>query len=309
MAVSIIRRTLALIPVLFVISVITFLLMHSVPGSPFATEDKPLPPQIKANLEAFYGLDQPLVTQYLNYMGNALRGDLGPSYLQRNRTVNDIIKQQLPPSATLGVLALGVALLLGVPIGILSAVKQNTWLDYFGMFVAVAGVSVPAMTLGPLLIWGVALELDLLPVARWGTWQQAVLPSLTLGLGSAAILARLTRASMLQVIHQDYIRTARSKGLGERTVINKHALRNALIPVVTVLGPLFAALVTGSMVVEQIFAIPGLGRYFVDSVAARDYPVIMGTTLLYALVLVISNLLVDISYTLIDPRIRLEDAA
>jgi|JRYE01.1.fsa_nt_gb ABC-type dipeptide/oligopeptide/nickel transport system permease component len=309
MAVSIIRRTLALIPVLFVISVITFLLMHSVPGSPFATEDKPLPPQIKANLEAFYGLDQPLVTQYLSYMGNALQGDLGPSYLQRNRTVNDIIRQQLPPSATLGLLALGVALLLGVPIGILSAVRQNTWLDYVGMFVAVAGVSVPAMTLGPLLIWGVALELDLLPVARWGTWQQAILPSLTLGLGSAAILARLTRASMLQVIHQDYIRTARSKGLGERTVINKHALRNALIPVVTVLGPLFAALVTGSMVVEQIFAIPGLGRYFVDSVAARDYPVIMGTTLLYAVVLVISNLLVDISYTLIDPRIRLEDAA
>lgn len=309
MAVSIIRRTLALIPVLFVISVITFLLMHSVPGSPFATEDKPLPPQIKANLEAFYGLDEPLVTQYLSYMANALRGDLGPSYLQRNRTVNDIIRQQLPPSATLGLLALGVAILLGIPIGILSAVKQNTWLDYVGMFVAVAGVSVPAMTLGPLLIWGVALELDLLPVARWGTWQQAILPSLTLGLGSAAILARLTRASMLQVIHQDYIRTARSKGLGERTVINKHALRNALIPVVTVLGPLFAALVTGSMVVEQIFAIPGLGRYFVDSVAARDYPVIMGTTLLYAVVLVVSNLLVDISYTLIDPRIRLEDAA
>nr|QMS47871.1 oligopeptide transport system permease protein OppB [uncultured bacterium] len=294
---------------LFVISVITFLLMHSVPGSPFTTEDKPLPPQIKANLEAFYGLDEPLVTQYLTYMGNAIRGDLGPSYLQRNRTVNDIIRQQLPPSATLGLLALGVAIVLGVPIGILSAVKQNTWIDYAGMFIAVAGVSVPAMTLGPLLIWGIALELDWLPVARWGTWQQAVLPSLTLGLGSAAILARLTRASMLQVIHQDYIRTARSKGLGERSVINKHALRNALIPVVTVLGPLFAALVTGSMVVEQIFAIPGLGRYFVDSVAARDYPVIMGTTLLYAVVLVISNLVVDISYTLIDPRIRLEDAA
>src|SRR5690606_27931987 len=195
MAVSIVRRILALIPVLFVISVITFLLMHSVPGSPFATEDKPLPPQIKANLEAFYGLDEPLVTQYLSYMGNALRGDLGPSYLNRNRSVNDIIRQQLPASATLGVLALGVAVLLGVPIGILSAVRQNTWVDYVGMFIAVAGVSVPAMTLGPLLIWGVALELDLLPVARWGTWQHAVLPSLTLGLGSAAILARLDRKS------------------------------------------------------------------------------------------------------------------
>lgn len=304
-----IRRILALFPVLFVISVVTFLLMHSVPGSPFATEDKPLPPQIKANLDAYYGLDRPLVTQYLSYMGNVLRGDLGPSYLQRNRTVNDIIRQHLPPSAVLGMLALGVALLLGVPIGVLSAVRQNTALDYLGMFVAIAGVSVPAMTLGPLLIWGFALELGWLPVARWGTWQQAVLPSITLGLGSAAILARLTRASMLQTIHQDFIRTARSKGLSEQRVITKHALRNALIPVITVIGPLFAALVTGSMVVEQIFAIPGLGRYFVDSVASRDYPVIMDTTLLYAVVLVLSNLVVDLSYHLIDPRMRLEDSA
>ncbi len=304
-----IRRILALFPVLFVISIVTFLLMHSVPGSPFATEDKPLPPQIKANLDAYYGLDRPLVTQYLSYMGNVLRGDLGPSYLQRNRTVNDIIRQHLPPSAVLGMLALGVALALGVPIGVLSAVKQNTALDYLGMFVAIAGVSVPAMTLGPLLIWGFALELGWLPVARWGTWQQAVLPSITLGLGSAAILARLTRASMLQTIHQDFIRTARSKGLSEQRVITKHALRNALVPVITVIGPLFAALVTGSMVVEQIFAIPGLGRYFVDSVASRDYPVIMGTTLLYAVVLVLSNLVVDLSYNLIDPRMRLEDSA
>lgn len=308
MAVLVVRRVLALVPVLLVISVVTFLLMHSVPGSPFATEDKPLPPQVKANLEAFYGLDKPLVTQYLDYMGRAVRGDLGPSYLQRNRTVNEIIRQHLPPSAVLGVLALGVALVVGVPIGVLSAVRQNTLVDYLGMFVAIAGVSVPAMTLGPLLIWGFALELGWLPVARWGTWQQAVLPALTLGLGSAAVLARLTRASMLQTIHQDFIRTARSKGLTEERVVTKHALRNALIPVITVIGPLFASLVTGSMVVEQIFAIPGLGRYFVDSVASRDYPVIMGTTLLYALVLVVSNLVVDFSYYLIDPRMRLEDA-
>lgn len=309
MAVLAIRRILALIPVLSVISIVTFLLMHSVPGSPFATDDKPLPPQVKANLEAHYGLDKPLLTQYLSYMGNALRGDLGPSYLQRNRTVNEIIRQHLPPSATLGVLALGVALVIGVPLGVLSAVKQNTVSDYLGMLIAIAGVSVPAMTLGPLLIWGFALELNWLPVARWGTWQQAVLPAVTLGLGSSAVLARLTRASMLQTIHEDYIRTAHSKGLSARRVITKHALRNALIPVITVIGPLFAALVTGSMVVEQIFAIPGLGRYFVDSVASRDYPVIMGTTLLYAVVLVASNLVVDLSYHLIDPRLRLEDAA
>lgn len=309
MAVLAIRRILSLVPVLFVISVVTFLLMHSVPGSPFATEDKPLPPQVKANLEAYYGLDRPLITQYFSYMGNALRGDLGPSYLQRNRSVNEIIRQHLPPSATLGVLALAVALVIGVPIGVLSAVRQNTLTDYVGMFIAIAGVSVPAMTLGPLLIWGFALELGWLPVARWGTWQQAILPAITLGLGSAAVLARLTRASMLQTIHEDFIRTARSKGLTEQRIVTKHALRNALIPVITVIGPLFAALVTGSMVVEQIFAIPGLGRYFVDSVSSRDYPVIMGTTLLYAVVLVISNLVVDISYHLIDPRMRLENSA
>lgn len=309
MTVSIVRRVFALLPVLFVISLITFLLMHSVPGSPFQAEDKPLPPQIKANLEAFYGLDKPLVEQYLSYMGNALRGDLGPSYLNRTRTVNDIITTHLPPSALLGVLGLAVAIVIGVPLGILSAVRQNTWLDYVGMFVAIGGVSVPAMTLGPLLIWGVALKADLLPVARWGTWQHAVLPALTLGIGHAAILARLTRASMLQVVHQDFIRTARSKGLAEPKVITKHALRNALIPVVTVIGPLFAALVTGSMVVEEIFAIPGLGSYFVDSVSSRDYPVIMGTTLLYSVVLVVANLIVDVSYSFIDPRIRLGETA
>lgn len=306
MAALIIRRVLALVPVLFVISVITFLLMHAVPGSPFATEDKPLPPQIQANLESYYHLDEPLVQQYLRYMGNALRGDLGPSYLQRNRSVNDIIRDHLPPSAVLGLLALGIAVSIGIPIGVVSALRQNTWVDYAAMFLAIGGVSVPAMTLGPLLIWAVALELDLLPVARWGTWQQAILPALTLGIGEAAVIARLTRASMLQVIHEDYIRTAHAKGLSERKVVIKHALRNALIPVVTVLGPLFAALVTGSMVVEQIFAIPGLGRYFVDSVSSRDYPVIMGTTLLFAAMLVISNLFVDLSYTLIDPRIQLD---
>ena len=308
MFVSIVRRVLALVPVLFVISVVTFLLMHSVPGSPFQAEDKPLPPQIKANLEAFYGLDESLVTQYLRYMGNALRGDLGPSYLDRSRTVNDIIARHLPTSALLGVLGLGVAILIGVPLGVISAVRQNSWVDHLGMLLAVGGVSVPAMTLGPLLIWAVALKADLLPVARWGTWQHAVLPAITLGLSHAAILARLTRASMLQVVHADFIRTARSKGLAERKVVAKHALRNALIPVVTVIGPLFAALVTGSMVVEKIFAIPGLGSYFVDSVSSRDYPVIMGTTLLYSLVLVIANLVVDIAYTFIDPRIRLGDA-
>ncbi len=306
MLTAVIRRVLSLVPVLFVISIVTFALMTSVPGSPFSTEDKPLPPQIRENLEAYYHLDETLFNQYLIYMGNALRGDLGPSYMQRNRTVNGIIADHLPTSAVLGVLALLVAVGIGIPVGVVSALRQNEWADHVGMFFAIAGVSIPAMTLGPLLIWIFALELGWLPVARWGTWQQAILPSVTLGLGHAAVIARLTRASMLQVVHQDFIRTARAKGLPERRVVVKHALRNALIPVVTILGPLFAALVTGSMIVEQIFAVPGLGRYFVDSVGARDYPVIMGTTLLFAVILVLANLVVDLTYSIIDPRIGTE---
>lgn len=307
MLVFTIKRLLTLIPVLFIISAITFLLMHSIPGSPFDQEDKPLPPAVKENLEAFYKLDQPLYRQYLSYMGNALRGDLGPSYMQGNRTVNEIIATHFPTSFVLGLLAILVAILIGLPIGIISALKQNTFWDYITMFFAIAGVSVPAMTLGPLLIWGFALNLGILPVARWGSWEHTVLPAFTLGIGSAAIIARLTRASMLQIVKEDYIRTARSKGLSEQKVMIKHALRNALIPVITIIGPLFAALITGSMVVELIFAIPGLGRFFVDSVAGRDYPVIMGTTLLFALFLVLSNLAVDISYSLIDPRVRLDE--
>ena len=185
-----------------------------------------------------------------------------------------------------------------------SALKQNSYIDYFCMFFALLGVSVPAMTLGPVLVWFFALKLNILPVARWGTWQQAILPAFTLGIGSAAILARLTRASMLQVIREDYIRTARAKGVSEKNVTIHHALKNALIPVVTVLGRLFAALVTGSLIVEQIFAIPGCGKYFVTSVSNRDYPVMLGIMLLYAFLIIIANLIVDLTYAWIDPRIK-----
>ncbi len=300
-----IRRLLWTIPTVLVISLITFVLMHSVPGGPFSGPDLThLPPEVIKNIEDYYHLNDPLWKQYLDYIWNALHGDLGPSYLERGRTVNDIIAQHLPISATLGALALVVAMIIGIPLGILSALKQNAFWDYFGMFIAISGVSVPAMTLGPLLIWVFALKLGLLPVARWGSLQQAIMPVFTLGFGSAAILARLTRASMLQVIREDYIRTARAKGVPERQVIIHHALENALIPVVTVLGPLFAALVTGSMVVEQIFAIPGMGKFFVWSVLNRNYPVIMGTILLYAVFLILANLVVDITYAWLDPRIR-----
>ena len=299
----IIRRILWAIPVLLVISLITFSLGHIIPGGPFDRE-KPLPKEIIANLEAYYGLDDPLWKQYTDYLWNALHGDLGPSYSSRSRTVNDIISTHFPISARLGVLALIIAMVVGIPLGMISALKQNSYIDYFCMFFALLGVSVPAMTLGPVLVWFFALKLNILPVARWGTWQQAILPAFTLGIGSAAILARLTRASMLQVIREDYIRTARSKGVSEKNVTIHHALKNALIPVVTVIGPLFAALVTGSLIVEQIFAIPGCGKYFVTSVTNRDYPVILGIMLLYAFLIIVANLIVDLSYAWIDPRIR-----
>jgi ABC-type dipeptide/oligopeptide/nickel transport system permease component len=300
----IIRRLLFMIPVLLFISIITFAMAHAVPGGPFSRE-KPLPPEVLANLEKFYHLDQPVWKQYIDYIGGIItRFDFGPSYRSRGRRVNDIFRDHLPVSAQLGLVALSISLIMGVPLGIVSALKQNTVWDYASMALAVFGISVPAVVLGPLLILIFALALKWLPVAGWGTPAQLILPSLALGLNSSAIIARLTRASMLQVIREDYIRTARAKGLAERAVMVRHALKNAFIPVATILGPLFAALVTGTFIVEQIFAIPGLGKYFVTSITNRDYPVVMGTILLYAVFLVLANLAVDITYAFLDPRIR-----
>lgn len=300
----IVRRLLWMIPVLLFISLVTFGLLRSVPGGPFDRE-KPLPPEVVANLEHYYGLDKPLARQYLDYVGRiATRLDFGPSYSSRSRTVNDIFHDHLAVSAQLGLWALLLAVGLGVPLGILAALKQNTIWDYMGMTVAVFGVSVPNIVLGPLLIVVFALTLKWLPVAGWGTPERMVMPVIALGTGSSAVIARLTRASMLQVIREDYIRTARAKGLSERTVMVRHALKNAFIPVATVLGPMFAALVTGTFVVERIFAIPGMGKYFITSITNRDYPVVMGTILLYAVFLVLANLVVDITYAFLDPRIR-----
>jgi ABC-type dipeptide/oligopeptide/nickel transport system permease component len=300
----IIRRLLFMIPVLLFISIITFAMLHVVPGGPFSSE-KPLPPEVLANLQKFYKLDQPVWKQYVDYMGKIiLHFDFGPSYRSRGRAVNDIFRDHLPVSAQLGVVALAISLLMGVPLGILGALKQNTMWDYASMALAVFGISVPAVVLGPLLILIFALALRWFPVAGWGTPAQLVMPALALGLHDSAIIARLTRASMLQVIREDYIRTARAKGLAERVVMVRHALKNAFIPVATILGPLFAATVTGTFIVEQIFAIPGLGKYFITSITNRDYPVVMGTILLYAVFLVLANLAVDITYAFLDPRIR-----
>jgi len=345
------RRLIYLVVVLIVVSFITFGLMHAVPGGPFDRE-KALPPEIMANLEKRYHLDDPLWKQYLNYLydvfiprlttkppAGTLEDDFlinakvggvwirwmnfGPSYASRSRTVNDIFRQQLPISAQLGTLALLVALIIGMPLGIIAALKQNTILDYFSMSVAIFGVSVPVIVLGPLLIWIFGVTLKWLPPTGWGAkppyllgflptqwgWDYfrfAIMPSVALSLGSSAVIARLTRASLLQTIREDYIRTARAKGLQERLVITRHALKNSLIPVVTILGPMFAALVTGTFVTELVFGIPGMGKYFVTSITNRDYPVIMGTILLYAVFLVIANLVVDIIYAYLDPRIRYE---
>lgn len=323
MVAYIVRRLLWAIPVLLAIVVVTFFLARAIPGGPFDFRgEKQLPETIRKNLEKKYGLDRPIYEQLGRWIWDAMRFDFGPSYATRAQTVNDILARTFPISFQLGVLALLLALCIGIPMGTIAAVKQNTIIDYGATFVAILGVSMPTMVTGPLLMWVFALILGWLPAARWGTdytqlylglfpnifsakfWLHAILPATTLGLAYSASIARLTRASLLQVIREDYMRTAAAKGLHQRRVIILHGLRNSLIPVATVLGPMFAGIVTGSMVVEQIFGIAGMGKYFVTSVTNRDYPLIMGAVLVYSVLLVLANLMVDISYAWLDPRIR-----
>jgi ABC-type dipeptide/oligopeptide/nickel transport system permease component len=300
-----VRRILFFIPVLFVIALITFVTIRTIPGGPFDFRgDKALPPTVVANLEAKYHLDDPLWKQFVDYLWGAVRLDFGPSYRQRGRTVNDIIGGTLTTSAQLGAVSLFFSVLIGLPTGILAALKQNSLADYVATFIAVVGRSVPTIVMGPVLMWIFALQLGLFPTSGWGRPIQVVLPAVTLGAYFAAYIARLTRASLLQVVGEDYIRTARAKGLTERAVIIGHALKNSLIPVVTIMGPIFAAVLTGTFVVEQIFAIPGMGKHFVTSVSNRDYPVVMATTLVYAVAIAAANLLVDFTYGFLDPRIR-----
>jgi ABC-type dipeptide/oligopeptide/nickel transport system permease component len=303
----IVRRILFFIPVLFVIALITFVTIRTIPGGPFDfVGDKSLPPTVVANLEAKYHLDDPLWKQFVDYLSGVIRLDFGPSYRQRGRTVNDIISGTLVTSAQLGGVALFFSVLIGLPTGILAALKQNSLVDYASTFIAVAGRSVPPIVMGPLLMWIFALQLGLFPTSGWGRPIQVILPAVTLGAYYAAYIARLTRASLLQIVREDYIRTARAKGLAERAVIIGHALKNSLIPVVTIMGPIFAGVLTGTFVVEQIFAIPGMGKHFVTSVNNRDYPVVMATTLVFAIAIAAANLLVDVTYAFLDPRIRYE---
>ena len=298
-----IRRLLWVIPVILVVSLLTFLLMHGIPGGPFDAE-KALPQVIIDNLNAKYHLDDPLWKQYLDYMWGFVRFDLGPSIAYRSRSVNEILSDQWPVTALLGSVSFAIAFIGGVLLGTISAFRQNSIVDHASMFISMLGLSIPNMALGPLLMWIFALNLKWLPAATWGTPAHIVLPAITLGTAFMASFARITRASILQVIREDYIQTARAKGVRESIVLIKHCLRNALIPVVTIAGPSFAAIMTGSMIVERIFAIPGIGKYYVTSVGNRDYPVVMAMTLIFALAVVIMNLLVDVSYGILDPRIR-----
>lgn len=303
-----IRRVFWLVPVLLVVSIVTFSLMHLAPGGPWDREtgNKPLPKKTIERLNAAFNLDKPLPQQYLLFLAGAVRGDLGPSYQRPSSNVTDLIFQRLPYSARLGVQALILALLLGIPLGAIAALRQNSWIDYAALFIATAGIAIPSFVLGIYLLIIFAVGLDLFPVAaaNWDDWKAWVLPTVALSVGPAAYITRLMRSSILEVLHQDYIRTARAKGLRERVVVWRHVLKNAMIPVWTVLGPIAAGLVTGSFIIETVFTIPGVGRYFVQAIGARDYSMIMGTTLFYALLVAVGNLLIDISYGLFDPRIR-----
>jgi ABC-type dipeptide/oligopeptide/nickel transport system permease component len=373
----ILRRVLWNIPVLILITVVTFGMMQIVPGGPFTagSSGRPVPPEIRANMMAKYGLDKPVWQQYLNYMRRLLfHFDFGPSLRRPGRTVNqmlfggnymvDVLRERLrltfgtaassmtfadPPRLTdssalvvktngevvgyiaiswhdrfeaikrfvtlapvmvsvqVGLVSVVLALLIGIPLGIVSALKQNSWIDYIAMFISMLGVSIPNFILGIGLILVFALTLEWLPTYGWGeSWKQVIMPAITLGTAGMAFIARLTRASMLEVIRADYIRTARAKGLSERVVVLRHALKNSLIPVTTVLGPMMAAWLTGSFLVEWVFSIGGIGKFFVSAVTDRDYTLIMGTILIYSVALVLFNLIVDIAYGFIDPRIRFD---
>ena len=298
-----IRRLLWMALGLFVVAFITFALMHAVPGGPW-DRTKTLAPQVIENLNKKYGLDRPYVVQFASYVWNALHGDLGVSYVYQDRGVTQILMQGLPITATLGITAFILALLIGLPLGMTAALKQNSPIDYISVIFATIFASIPGFVLGIFLIIIFAVKLHWVPTGGWGSFRQLILPAFALAALPAAYIARISRASVLDVVRQDYIRTARAKGLAEQVVLVRHILRNALIPVVTIAGPEFAGLITGSFIIENLFSIPGIGRLFVFGVFQRDYGLIMGTVLLYAFAVAIVNLVVDVLYGAFDPRIR-----
>lgn len=301
----IVKRFLTMLLTIWVIASLTFLIMKMIPGDPFASDADVLPEEVVENMRAKYNLDEPVPVQYALYLKNLVTLDLGPSIQSETRTVNDILIAGFPASATLGIQSIIVALFFGLLLGIVAALNHNKLLDYSAMIFAIIGISVPSFILAPLLINYFAVEWGLLPVASWGTFQHSVLPTIALATTPLAVVARFMRSSMLEVMNQNYIKTADAKGLSSVKIVVSHGIRNAILPVVSFIGPLFVALITGTFVIEKIFAIPGIGKYFVDSIFNRDYPVIMGTTVFFSVILVATLFLIDISYRLIDPRIKL----
>ena len=298
------NRLLQAIPVLLIVISATFLLVHSAPGGPFSA-DKAVPPEVIKALEAQYNLDQPLWQQYVSYLGDVLRGDFGPSFKYSGRTVNELIAAGLPATAELALYAMLVALVIGISAGVVAAMRPNSMQDYLPMSAAMLGICMPSFLLGPLLVLVFGIHLEWLPVSGWGDIPgDKIMPSITLGTGYAAYIARLSRGGMLEVLSQDYIRTARAKGLSERSIIFKHALRGGLIPVVAFLGPAFAGLLGGSFVVETIFQIPGLGRFYVQAAFNRDYTMILGMTIFFATLIIFFNLLSDMLAIWLNPKLR-----
>jgi oligopeptide transport system permease protein len=307
-----------LIPVILVVSILTFASGHLAPGGPFdrAGMGRELPPQTIEILNRKFHLDEPIWKQYLIYMGNFLQGDLGPSYQYKGQSVSDIIfgsqagqtilTSRFGRSMELGLIAFVFACVVGIPLGVISAVKQNTWIDHSALFLATAGITIPSFIIGIVLLIVFGVQLGWFPVVTtdYSDPRSWVLPAFTLSLALLAFLARLTRASLLETLRQDYVRTARAKGLRPQVVVLKHALRNSFIPVATVLGPALAALITGSFIIEYVYSFPGMGQYFIQGVSARDYSMVMGLTLFYAILITIANLWVDIAYAFLDPRIQ-----
>lgn len=307
MAKYIIKRLLGMIPTMFVIVTLSFFIVRVAPGGPFDGE-RALPEVIKRNIEAKYHMDEPLIKQYGRYLFDVLRGDLGPSYKYKDHDVNSLIFNSLPNSIVLGLMAMAVALFFGISLGVLAAVKQNTILDYIPMILASFGLSIPLFVIGPILQYVFAMKLKWLPTSGWfmegnASWKTIILPVLSLSFAYYADIARLTRSSMLETLRSDYIRTAKAKGMKNSKIIFKHAMKGAMLPVVSYLGPAFAGIVTGSIVVEQVFRVPGLGKFFVQSSFNRDYTLIVGVVIVYSAILVFMNFLVDVAYSLLDPRI------
>lgn len=299
------RKGLILLISLFLITTITFFLMHSIPGDPFI-QDKAIPKEILESLHRHYGLDQPLYVQYIKFLKGIFTGNFGPSFKYEGRMVTHIIRDGFPISFTLGMEALFISLACGLTLGSFAALYRSRWQDHLSMIIAVLWISVPSFVLATILQYTFSMRLQLLPVARWGTLAHSILPALSLAALPTAVIARLTRANMAEVLNQDYVLTARSKGLSPLSVILKHVLRNSFLPILTYLGPLTAAILTGSFAVEKIYGIPGLGQWFVNSIMNRDYTVIMGVTLFYSFLLIFWVFIIDLLYTLVDPRIRHE---